>query len=59
LREALERFPNEATIHYNLACYFCVSGKVVEGKERLERAFELDPSLRVDALDDEDLVGVW
>jgi Tfp pilus assembly protein PilF len=56
---ALDQFPEVGTIHYNIACYCCVSGRVDEGKERLERAFELDPSLRVDALDDEDLVGVW
>jgi hypothetical protein len=30
LREALKRFPNEALIHYNLACYSCVSGRVEE-----------------------------
>jgi hypothetical protein len=59
LKEALGKFPNEAVIHYNLACYSCVSGRIEEGKVQLETAFKLDPSLREDALDDQDLVGVW
>jgi hypothetical protein len=59
LKEALGRFPNEAVIHYNLACYSCVSGRIEEGKVLLETALRLDPNLKATALDDEDLVGVW
>lgn len=59
LLEALARFPNEAVIHYNLACYSTVAGRIDEGRKRLETAFKLDPDLRKMALEDEDLVGVW
>jgi Tfp pilus assembly protein PilF len=59
LKEALGRFPNEAVIHYNLACYSCVSGRVEEGKGLLATALRLDPNLKATALEDEDLIGVW
>jgi Tfp pilus assembly protein PilF len=59
LKEALGRFPNEAVIHYNLACYSCVSGREDEAKGLLDVAFRLDPSLKATALEDEDLVGMW
>ena len=59
LKEALERFPNEAVIHYNLACYSCVFGRIEEGKVQLEAAIRLDPKLKAIALEDEDLVGMW
>ena len=53
------RLPNEAVIHYNLACYSCVSGRIEEGMLLLETALRLDPKLNATALEDEDLVGVW
>ena len=56
---AMARFPDVGTIHYNLGCYSCVAGRIEEGKERLETALRLEPSLRADALEDEDLVGIW
>ena len=59
LKEALGKFPNEAVIHYNLACYCCVSGRIEEAKVLLEAALRLDPNLKATALEDEDLVGVW
>lgn len=59
LKEASGRFPNEAVIHYNLACYSCVSCRIEEGKLLLETALRLDPNLKATALEDEDLVGVW
>jgi predicted Zn-dependent protease len=59
LEEAKNRFPQEATIPYNLACYRAVTGKVAEAKTLLAEAFTLDTSLRITALDDPDLVGVW
>ena len=59
LLTAMDRFPDVGTIHYNLACYSCVAGRIEEGKERLETALRLEPSLRADALEDEDLAGVW
>jgi len=59
LKEAVGRFPNEALIHYNLACYSCVSGRIEEGKAQLETALRHEPNLKATALEDEDLVGVW
>ena len=55
LADALGRFPAEALIPYNLACYRAVAGKIDEAKDLLERAFEMDKRLRVTALDDPDL----
>lgn len=46
-------------IHYNLACYECQLGNLDEAKGRLKQAFELEPELKVQALDDEDLHAVW
>jgi len=56
---AKDTFPREALIPYNLACYRAVSGMVTEAKTLLAEAFTLDASLRMTALDDPDLVGVW
>jgi predicted Zn-dependent protease len=59
LEVAKNRFPQEGTIPYNLACYRAVAGKVAEAKTLLAEAFSLDASLRITALDDPDLVRVW
>ena len=59
LLQALEKFPEDALIHYNLACYACVSGRIDEGKQRLETALRIDPDLKATALEDDDLVRVW
>jgi len=50
---------DEPMIHYNLACYECVMGEAELGKARLRHALKLEPRLRVMALEDEDLRGVW
>lgn len=59
LMDAVERMPEVAVFHYNLACYECQLGNVEEAKSRLKRAFELEPRYRFKALDDEDLEAVW
>lgn len=59
LREAVERLPNEAVFHYNLACYECQLGSLETAKARLKRAFELDSSFRATALEDDDLRPLW
>jgi hypothetical protein len=56
---AIERRPNVAIFHYNLACYMCQLGELEKAKVRLHRAFKLDPGLRVMALDDEELKPLW
>jgi len=44
--------------HFNLACYECQLGNLETTKERLRRAFELEPLYRQRALDD-DLKPLW
>ena len=59
LLKALEAFPDESLIHYNLACYACRQGRIKEAKERLSKAISLDPQWRESALEDDDLEGVF
>ena len=59
LVNAVERIPNVAIFHYNLACYSCQLGDVEGAKRSLHRAFTLDQGMRVMALDDEDLRPLW
>lgn len=59
LLEAVRNHPKMALIHYNLACYECQLGDVSVGKQHLDRAFKLDPKLRIKALDDGDLAVLW
>jgi len=59
LIKALEGFPDESLMHYNLSCYACRQGRIDEAKERLAKAIELDPQFRALALEDEDLEGIW
>jgi len=42
LVSALERLPDVAIFHYNLACYECQLGDLEAANTRLKRAFELD-----------------
>jgi hypothetical protein len=46
-------------IAFSLACYASVTGRMVEAKERLRNAIELDKDVRILALDDEDLKPLW
>jgi Flp pilus assembly protein TadD len=59
LLEALKRFPAEATISYNLACYECQLGHREQALAYLQRAEKLQPSCRVMALEDDDLKPLW
>ena len=59
LLSAEPRFPKEAAIRYNLACYFCQTGDIPSAKNSLKQAFEIDLSLRLAALEDEDLKALW
>jgi Tfp pilus assembly protein PilF len=59
LVNALERLQDVAVFHYNLACYECQLGNLEEAKDRLKRAFQLEPRYRLKALDDEDLEPLW
>ncbi len=58
LSMALRRYYDDALVRYNLACYWCVMGRVEEAREMLETACKKDESLRELAETDEDLVGL-
>ena len=55
LEKAVRRFPNVATIHYNLGCYACVQGELDTAKSHLRNAFKLDADFIDTGLEDEDL----
>ena len=53
------KFPKEPAIKYNLACYFCQTGEIKTAKNYLKKAFGIDLSWRVAALEDADLQPIW
>ena len=53
--EGLEHHPDNASLHYNLACYASLAGLTDQALEHLRRAFEIDPHTREWAKDDADL----
>lgn len=55
LREAMERFPKESLIVYNLACYACQLGRMDEARRLLRKAFEMNPTHYRGAHEDDDL----
>ena len=59
LLKAVRRFPREAIIYFNLACYECQLGRLEAAKSLLNKAFEIEPESRAAALDDEDLRPIW
>ena len=58
LSMALRRYYDDALVRYNLACYWCVMGRVEEAREMLETACKKDESLRELAETDEDLAAL-
>ena len=56
LREAAELHPQDATIQFNLGCYACQLGDLVEAKARVVRAVAIDSSFLKNAMDDPDLL---
>jgi tetratricopeptide (TPR) repeat protein len=59
LLNAEPKFPKEAAIKYNMACYFCQTGDITTAKNYLKKTFEIDLSCRMTALEDEDLKPLW
>jgi tetratricopeptide (TPR) repeat protein len=59
LLNAEPKFPKEAAVKYNLACYFCQTGDIRDAKRYLKKAFEIDLNWRVAALEDADLQPIW
>lgn len=45
LLNAEPKFPKEAIIKYNLACYFCQTEEIETAKNYLKKAFEIDLKL--------------
>ena len=56
---SLSKFPREAIIYYNLACYDCQLGQIASAKQYLKQAFRIDPNWISQALEDEDLKPLW
>jgi Tfp pilus assembly protein PilF len=59
LLNAESKFPQEAIIKYNLACYFCQMEDIQNAKNYLKKAFEIDFNWRMAALEDKDLKPLW
>jgi len=59
LRAALQRYPKEPCIPYNLACYECQLGNLESAKLYLEDAIRLHPGFRAAAMKDSDLKDLW
>ncbi len=59
LCDAVVRFPKEAVIHFNLACYACQLGEIPVARDCLRKAFALDRTYIVTALKDQDLRPIW
>ena len=59
LLEALQRYPGEPMIRFNLACYDCQLGDLQSARVYLEHAIKLHPGLKAAALGDPDLEPLW
>ncbi|MGO9203556.1 MAG: TPR end-of-group domain-containing protein [Limisphaerales bacterium] len=61
LLPVVEKFPDDAIMRYNLACYECQLGRIDQARRWLEKSFEIgDPrKLKLMALDDPDLEPLW
>ena len=61
LLPVLPRFPDNAVMPYNLACYACQLGRLHEARQFLTKAFGLEGGkrLRARALEDPDLQPLW
>lgn len=59
LVEAARRFPCEAIIPFNLACYECRLGHPEQAMAYLKQALSLNPALQQVAAEDDDLEPLW
>lgn len=61
LLHVVDKFPDNATMRYNLACYECQLGRLEQAKEWLQKAFHLggETKMKLAALEDPDLKPLW
>ena len=59
LLDALKLHAREAIIHFNLACYAAVTGRIDLARTRLAEAIRLEPSITAMAVEDPDLAPLW
>ena len=61
LLPAMEKFPKESTIPYNLACYACQMGRLEEARELLRKSYAAGDrkTLKQMSLADRDLEALW
>ena len=59
LSAAVERLPGAGLLHYELARCECQLGEVEKAKGQLRFAVDLEPWLRLRALNEADLDAVW
>jgi lipopolysaccharide biosynthesis regulator YciM len=59
LLEAVAKFPDCATIHFNLGCYAAQLGNLEEARERISAAIRLDSYYETIAKTDPDLTPLW
>ena len=55
LSAALQKFPENGTIHYNLACYYAQLNDLTRARIYLEKAIRIDNTFRTAAMSDPDL----
>jgi len=55
LSAALQKFPGNATIHFNLACYYTQLADLDKARLYLQKAIAIDETFRKVALTDPDL----
>jgi tetratricopeptide (TPR) repeat protein len=56
--EGLRDWPDHPIIHYQLACYYALSGRLEEARRSLDIAFAGDERTRAWAAEDEDLAAL-
>ena len=56
--EGLEHYPDNASLHYNLACFAALAGRREDALRHIGIAFEADPKTRSWATDDRDLDSI-
>jgi Flp pilus assembly protein TadD len=61
LLPAVEKFPEEPTIPYNLACYACQLARLDQARQWLQRAVKIAGKEKITfmALNDDDLAPLW